>query len=219
MTKLLDGWWVWLLHLRQFYRGFAVTPSFPGAPSLRLVIMRLPLVSKAGFNNSEHSFGGGMCIHKSTAWSGILDANVVPTLTKELSTFATVFGSEVMSFLDMNLSQMLSFLFLFMTRIIILQVSLRLVLFSINCPWLNRFPAILNKALQQYLYTVLLWVIGCFCEKLVWFLIHSSDLQWAEVVYFHTVSWLWWSELHGHIHFRICQWSAHSKFHYLHTHS
>ena len=45
------------------FRGFAATPSFPGAPSLRLVIMRLPSVSKAEVNNSEYSFGGGMYVY------------------------------------------------------------------------------------------------------------------------------------------------------------
>ena len=36
------------------FRVFAVTPSFPGAPSLRLVIIRITSDSEAGVRNSEH---------------------------------------------------------------------------------------------------------------------------------------------------------------------
>ena len=64
------------------FSGFAVTPSFPGAPSLRLVIILLTSVSEAGVRYNEYSFGGGMYLLKSTAWSAILEANVGPTLTK-----------------------------------------------------------------------------------------------------------------------------------------
>ena len=64
------------------FKGFAVTPSFPGALSQRLVIVRLTSVSAAGVRNDEHSFGGGMYLLKSTGWSGILEANAGPTLTK-----------------------------------------------------------------------------------------------------------------------------------------
>ena len=64
------------------FRVFVVTPSFPDAPSLRLVIIRLTSDSEAGVRNNEHSFGGGMYLLKSTGWSGILEANVGPTLTK-----------------------------------------------------------------------------------------------------------------------------------------